>query len=93
MLSLLPRRNHWALVSLTEHDAEQAVRAGLAPLDAVGELKASSGVTFRVHAGIATGLVVVGEQSGTGNRQRRIAIGEAPNLATQLQDRRQQARS
>jgi class 3 adenylate cyclase len=68
-----------------EHDAEQAVRAGLATLDAVGALKASSGVTLRARAGIATGLVVVGEQVGTGNAQQRIAIGETPNLAARLQ--------
>ena len=68
-----------------EHDAEQAVRAGLAILDAVGMLKASSGVTFQARAGIATGLVVVGEQLGTGNAQQRIAIGETPNLAARLQ--------
>ncbi len=68
-----------------EHDAEQAVRAGLAILDAVGMLKASSGVTLRARAGIATGLVVVGEQPGTGDTQQRIAIGETPALAARLQ--------
>jgi class 3 adenylate cyclase len=68
-----------------EHDPEQAVRAGLGLLDAVGTLKASSGVTFRARAGIATGLVVVGEQLGTGNAQQGIAIGETPNLAARLQ--------
>ena len=68
-----------------EHDAEQAVRAGLALLDAVGMLKASSGVTLQARAGIATGLVVVGEQLGTGNAQQHIAIGETPNLAARLQ--------
>lgn len=68
-----------------EHDAEQAVRAGLALRDAVGTLKASSGVALRARAGIATALVVVGEQMGTGNSQQGIAIGEAPNLAAQLQ--------
>ena len=68
-----------------EHDAEQAVRAGLALLDAVGMLEASSGVTFRARAGIATGVVVVGEQLGTGNAQQHIAIGDAPNLAARLQ--------
>ena len=68
-----------------EHDAEQAVRAGLALLDAVGRLEASSGVTFRTRAGIATGLVVVGEQLGTGNAQQHIAIGDAPNLAARLE--------
>ena len=68
-----------------EHDAEQALRAGLALLDAVGMLEASSGVTFRARASIATGLVVVGEQLGTGNAQQHIAIGDAPNLAARLQ--------
>jgi class 3 adenylate cyclase/predicted ATPase/chloramphenicol 3-O-phosphotransferase len=68
-----------------EHDAEQAVRAGLALLDAVGMLEASSGVTFRARAGIATGLVVVGEQLGTSNAQQHIAIGDAPNLAARLE--------
>ena len=68
-----------------EHDAEQAVRAGLAILDAVGTLKASSGVTLQARVGIATGLVVVGEQLGTGDTRQRVAIGETPNLAARLQ--------
>ena len=68
-----------------EHDAEQAVRAGLAILDAVGALKASSGVALRARASLSTGLVVVGEHGGTGDRRQRMAIGEAPNVAAQLQ--------
>jgi class 3 adenylate cyclase/DNA-binding SARP family transcriptional activator len=68
-----------------EHDAEHAVRAGLAILDAVGTLKTSSGMTLQARAGIATGLVVVGEQPGIGGMQQRIAIGETPNLAAGLQ--------
>ena len=68
-----------------EHDAEQAVRAGLAILDAVGMLKVSSGVTLQASVGIATGLVVVGERPATGDIQPRVAIGEAPNVAAQLQ--------
>ena len=68
-----------------EHDAEQAVRAGLAILDAVGTLKAASGVTLQARVGIATGLVVVGEQLGTGDTRQRVAIGETPNLAARLQ--------
>lgn len=67
-----------------EHDAEQAVRAGLAVLDAVGALTAASDVTLQARAGIATGLVVVGERPATGDTQR-VAIGEAPNMAAQLQ--------
>jgi DNA-binding SARP family transcriptional activator/class 3 adenylate cyclase len=68
-----------------EHDAEQAVRAGLAILDAVGRLKASPDVTVQARVGIATGLVIVGEQRGSGNASQRVAIGETPNLAARLQ--------
>jgi class 3 adenylate cyclase len=71
-----------------EHDAEQAVRAGVAILDAVGRLKAASGAPLQAHAGIATGVVVIGEQLETGDMQRRVrrvAIGETPDLAAQLQ--------
>jgi class 3 adenylate cyclase len=64
-----------------EHDAERAVRAGLALLDAVGTLKSPSGVTLQVSAGIATGLVVVGQRPEIGD----VAIGETPHLAVRLQ--------
>ena len=63
-----------------EHDAEQAVRAGFATLDAVGALKAPSGMTLQTSVGIATGLVVVGEKG-----EQRVAIGETPGLAGRLQ--------
>ncbi len=68
-----------------EHDAEQAVRAAIAILDADRLLSASSDVPPAVRIGIATGLVVVGEQRGSGDTRQRIAIGETPNLAGQLQ--------
>ena len=68
-----------------EHDAEQAVRAGFAILDAVGTLKAVSGVTLQARVGIATGLVVVIEQLGTADARQRVAIGETPTLAARLQ--------
>lgn len=68
-----------------EHDTEQAVRAGLAILDAVRGLKVASDVTLQASAGIATGLVVIGEQPGTGETGQRVAIGETPNLAARLQ--------
>ena len=74
-----------ATLRLDEHDAEQAVRAGLAILDAVGTLKAASDVPLQARVGIATGLVVVGEQPGTGDTRQRVAIGETPDLAAQLQ--------
>ncbi|WP_091963123.1 BTAD domain-containing putative transcriptional regulator [Bradyrhizobium shewense] len=68
-----------------EHDAEQAVRAGAAILDAVAMLKAASGVTVQASVGIATGLVVVGERPALGDTRQLVAIGEAPNVAVQLQ--------
>ncbi|MES2193935.1 MAG: BTAD domain-containing putative transcriptional regulator, partial [Pseudomonadota bacterium] len=67
-----------------EHDTEQAVRAGLAMLDAVRTLSASD-LPLQARVGIATGLVVVGEQLGTGDIAKRVAIGDAPNLAARLQ--------
>jgi class 3 adenylate cyclase len=66
-----------------EDDAEQAVRAGLALIDAVGELQAPQALQVRV--GIATGLVVVGDLIGTGSAQEQAIVGETPNLAARLQ--------
>ena len=68
-----------------EDDAEQAVRAGIAVLDAVRSLKTSSAVPLRARIGIATGLVVVGEQQGSGETRQLVAIGETPSLAALLQ--------
>jgi class 3 adenylate cyclase/DNA-binding SARP family transcriptional activator len=68
-----------------EHDVEQAVRAGLAIVDAVAAMKASFGVSLQASVGIATGLVVVGERPGRPDIQQRVAIGETPNLAERLQ--------
>jgi class 3 adenylate cyclase/tetratricopeptide (TPR) repeat protein len=66
-----------------EDDAERAVRAGLELIEAVGALKTRA--ALQVHAGIATGLVVVGDLVGSGEAQERGIIGETPNLAARLQ--------
>src|SRR6516165_9344866 len=66
-----------------EDDAERAVRAGLAVIDAVGALKLSQPLAVRL--GIATGLVVVGDLIGEGEAQERGVVGETPNLAARLQ--------
>ena len=66
-----------------EDDAEQAVRAGLALIDAVGELAAPERLQVRI--GIATGLVVVGDLIGAGSAQEQAIVGETPNLAARLQ--------
>jgi DNA-binding SARP family transcriptional activator len=68
-----------------EHDAEQAVRAGLAIVNLVGTPTAGLDAPVKASIGIATGLVVIGDQVGTGKTGQRLAIGDAPNLASQLQ--------
>jgi class 3 adenylate cyclase len=66
-----------------EDDAERAVRAGLAVIEAVGRLP--TGRDLSVRLGIATGLAVVGDLMGEGAAQERAVIGETPNLAARLQ--------
>ena len=66
-----------------EDDAEQAVWAALAVIEAVSRLQARE--DLRVRLGIATGLAVVGDLIGEGAAQERGVIGETPNLAARLQ--------
>ncbi|MCP3395026.1 AAA family ATPase [Bradyrhizobium sp. CCGB12] len=68
-----------------EEDAEQAVRAGLALIEALAKLDAGNAATLRVRIGIATGLVVVGDLLGEGAAKEQAVIGETPNLAARLQ--------
>ena len=66
-----------------EDDAERAVRAGLALIEAVGKV---SGVEpLQVRIGVGTGVVVVGDLVGSGEAQERGVVGETPNLAARLQ--------
>jgi len=65
-----------------EDDAERAVRAGLALVDAVAALKTHAALQARV--GIATGLVVIGEALNHGFDNSSI-VGETPNVAARLQ--------
>src|SRR6516165_3140624 len=67
-----------------EDDAERAVRAGLELIALVIALKATASLQTRV--GIATGLVVVGDLTGSGEAQERGIVGETPNLAARLQE-------
>ena len=66
-----------------EDDAERAVRAGLAIIDAVGRLATPEPLNVRL--GVASGLVVVGDLIGEGAAQERGVVGETPNLAARLQ--------
>jgi class 3 adenylate cyclase/tetratricopeptide (TPR) repeat protein len=68
-----------------EDDAERAARAGLGIVEAVAALRRERGVALEVRAGIATGLVVVGELMGEGEARERGVIGDTPNLAARLQ--------
>src|SRR5215469_10604880 len=66
-----------------EDDAERAVRAGLAIIEAIDKL--GNQEPLRVRIGVATGLVVVGDLVGAGEAQERGVVGETPNLAARLQ--------
>jgi class 3 adenylate cyclase/tetratricopeptide (TPR) repeat protein len=68
-----------------EHDAERAVRAGLAVVEAVPRLATNAGAPLQVRVGIATGLVVVGDLIGAGAAHEHAVVGETPNLAARLQ--------
>ncbi|NOJ45398.1 adenylate/guanylate cyclase domain-containing protein [Bradyrhizobium archetypum] len=68
-----------------EEDAERAVRAGLALIEAVTRLNAGGSSSLQVRVGIATGLVVVGDLLGEGAAQEQAVIGGTPNLASRLQ--------
>jgi len=66
-----------------EDDAERAVRAGLELASAVAALETP--IPLQTRAGIATGLVVVGDLIGPGAAREYSVIGETPNLAARLQ--------
>ncbi|MBP2236741.1 putative ATPase/class 3 adenylate cyclase [Sinorhizobium kostiense] len=68
-----------------EDEAERAVRAGLAAIEAVRNLQAPHGTMLQARVGIATGLVVVGELIGEGAAREETVVGETPNLAARLQ--------
>jgi class 3 adenylate cyclase/tetratricopeptide (TPR) repeat protein len=66
-----------------EDAAERALRAALA---IVSRLKGVDAPTpLRVHIGVATGPVVVGESGSGDEAEPALAVGEAPNLAARLQ--------
>jgi class 3 adenylate cyclase/predicted ATPase len=68
-----------------EDDAERAVRAGLAIVEAAPKLETAAGLPLHVRLGIATGIVVVGDLLGSGESQERGIVGDTPNLAARLQ--------
>ena len=68
-----------------EDDAEQAVRAGLALVEAVANLQTSAEPPLQIRVGIATGVAVVGDLIGEGGSQEQAVVGDTPNLAARLQ--------
>ena len=70
-----------------EDDAQRAVRAGLAIVEAMPELSLQNipvSAPPQVRIGIHTGLVVVGD-IGAQERSEHLALGETPNVAARLQ--------
>jgi class 3 adenylate cyclase len=68
-----------------EDDAERAVRAGLALVQALAQLESHAGVRLQARVGIATGLAVVGDLIGEGAAREEAVVGDVPNLAARLQ--------
>lgn len=72
-----------------EDDAERAVYAALDLLNSLKTRKTgltdAAGNRISVRIGIASGLVVVGNLTGTGSVPEETVIGQAPNLAARLQ--------
>src|SRR5271167_4309495 len=67
-----------------EHDAEQAVRAGLELCAAVSSLIPRENLPMRCRVGIATGIVIIGGSGRGGELPHHEIIGDAPNLAERL---------
>ncbi|HXV24921.1 MAG TPA: AAA family ATPase [Alphaproteobacteria bacterium] len=68
-----------------EDDAERAVLAGLGATAATAMLTTPRGEPLAARAGVATGLVVVGDLIGEGSAREETVVGETPNLASRLQ--------
>jgi len=67
-----------------EHEAENAVRSGLALVGSAATLAATCGAAVELRIGIATGRVVIGEEPAAGEATEPIAVGETPDLAGRL---------
>ena len=68
-----------------ENDAERAVRAALAMMEALRAFNATHGTSLGLHCGLNTGLVIAGE-IGTRTRHDYSVMGDAVNLAARLED-------
>jgi class 3 adenylate cyclase len=68
-----------------EDDSARAVRAALEIVEAVGALRPLGDIRLRLRAGIATGVVVVGDVVGEGASREESVVGSTSNLAARLQ--------
>ena len=66
-----------------EDDAERAVQASLALVQAVAALPAKENLSARV--GVATGVALVGDMSDSAISEEHGILGDTPNLAARLQ--------
>ena len=67
-----------------EHEAEQAVRAGIELCAAIRSLRAGAGATLRCRIGIATGMAIISDlREGSASGDREI-VGDAADLAVQV---------
>ena len=67
-----------------EHDAEQAIRAGLELCAGVRALRPDADVPMQCRVGIATGMVIVGDPVAVGKFRDHEIVGDPPDLATWL---------
>src|SRR4030095_2169544 len=68
-----------------EDDSACAVRAALELIGEIGALRPLGDIRLRLRAGIATGIVVVGDVVGEGASREEAVVGSTPNLAARLQ--------
>ncbi len=68
-----------------EHNAEQAVRAGLEMCVAVKAARPGADESTGCRIGVATGVVIIGDRGEDGEAGPREIVGNAPILAAQLQ--------
>src|SRR5262245_1654517 len=68
-----------------EDDVEQAVRAALALVETIPNVRTDAEVVLQPRVGLATGTVVVGELLIDRTPVEHSVVGEAPNLAARLQ--------
>lgn len=68
----------------SEDDAERAIRVGMALGEEVGALR-PGGIDLSARVGVATGMVVVGEEHDLHGIGPHEIFGETPNLAARLQ--------